>query len=136
MYIISIFFRHGQELVDQTCNKIKNRVEEGGLKEGEYTFLRYLMSRKDISYKELSIVALSLFADGLSTVSIIRCNAMLSNAMQFNTTQCNATQYKERQDNKILFCTVQHDINLSQMAANSQQRLTETNYREFDVEKV
>ena len=58
----------GQKLFEETCALVREREGSGALKDGEFTFVRYMLSRADLSDKERAIVTLSLFADGLSTV--------------------------------------------------------------------
>lgn len=64
-----LFFRNGQQLVDETIDKIKDLEKSGKLQDGDYNFLTYLISRPELSYKDVSIITLSLFGDGLNTVS-------------------------------------------------------------------
>lgn len=61
------FFRNGQKLVDETIAKIDCLQEEGNLKDGQFNFLLYLLSKKELSFKDVSIITLSLFGDGLNT---------------------------------------------------------------------
>nr|XP_022296326.1 probable cytochrome P450 CYP44 [Crassostrea virginica] len=61
------FFRNGQKLVDETIARIDRLQKEGNLREGQYNFLLYLLSKKELSIKDVSIITLSLFGDGLNT---------------------------------------------------------------------
>ncbi|XP_046342658.2 probable cytochrome P450 CYP44 [Haliotis rufescens] len=61
------FTGNGLRLVEETAQEIKTLVDEGKLTENKYTFLAYLLSRKELSFKDVSIITLSLFGDGLST---------------------------------------------------------------------
>lgn len=74
------FFGNGQKLVDETVAKISELKDKDQLKDGDYNFLTYLLSRENLSYKDVSIITLSLFGDGLNTtvptfVSILYCLA-------------------------------------------------------------
>nr|XP_022297733.1 probable cytochrome P450 CYP44 [Crassostrea virginica] len=61
------FFQNGQKLVDETIARIDRLQKEGNLREGQYNFLLYLLSKKELSIKDVSIITLSLFGDGLNT---------------------------------------------------------------------
>ncbi|CAG7828568.1 unnamed protein product [Allacma fusca] len=63
------FYQKATSYVDETVDEINKLVEAGQLKEDQYSFLAYLLSRKDLSRKDVNIITLSLFADGLSTTS-------------------------------------------------------------------
>nr|XP_034307414.1 probable cytochrome P450 CYP44 [Crassostrea gigas] len=61
------FFGHGQILVDETVAKISDLQKEGKLKDGQFNFLLYLLSKKELSFKDVSIITLSLYGDGLNS---------------------------------------------------------------------
>lgn len=61
------FFGNGQKLVDETIEKINHLEKCGQLKDGDFNFLSYLISRPELTYKDVSIITLSLFGDGLNT---------------------------------------------------------------------
>ncbi|VDH98564.1 cytochrome P450, family 49, subfamily A [Mytilus galloprovincialis] len=67
VYAEDYFFGNGQQLVDETIDKIKDLEKSGKLQDGDYNFLTYLISRPELSYKDVSIITLSLFGDGLNT---------------------------------------------------------------------
>ena len=54
--------------MDETIARIDRLQKEGNLREGQYNFLLYLLSKKELSIKDVSIITLSLFGDGLNTV--------------------------------------------------------------------
>jgi hypothetical protein len=61
-------FSKAKEIIDTTVKKIRELMDKGELKDGQYGFLTYLLSRKDLDYRDVVIISLSLFGDGLSTV--------------------------------------------------------------------
>lgn len=63
------FFRNGQKLVDRTVTSIQKLADKNQLQEGQYSFLTYLLGRKELSFRDVSIITLSLFNDGLKTTS-------------------------------------------------------------------
>ncbi|XP_064638363.1 probable cytochrome P450 CYP44 [Lineus longissimus] len=63
------FHGKAKELVDATTTKIQDLMKKGELKDGQYGFMTYLLSRKDLEYKDAVIIALSLIGDGLITTS-------------------------------------------------------------------
>lgn len=65
---IVAYFRHGQILVGETVAKISDLQKEGKLKDGQFNFLLYLLSKKELSFKDVSIITLSLYGDGLNSV--------------------------------------------------------------------
>ena len=58
-----------EKLVDETVIKIKDLEQRGELKENQYTFLAYLLSKPDVTYEDVQITALNRMSDGLTTVS-------------------------------------------------------------------
>ena len=58
-----------KKLVDETISKIKNLSNEDKLKQGQFRFIHYLLSRPELSYQEINTLSLSLLTDGLSAVS-------------------------------------------------------------------
>lgn len=63
------FYSKGKELIDATTKAIQDLIDKGELKDGQYGFMTYLLTREDFDYKDAVIIALSLFGDGLSTTS-------------------------------------------------------------------
>ena len=64
------YYRVTKKLVDETISKIKNLSNEDKLKQGQFRFIHYLLSRPELSYQEINTLSLSLLTDGLSAVSI------------------------------------------------------------------
>ena len=79
------FYSSAIKLTDEAILSLKKAVEENQLKDGQFCFLSYLLSRPALSLKELvklskvkslstyskdvTVICLSLFTDGLSTTT-------------------------------------------------------------------
>ncbi|XP_042883832.1 probable cytochrome P450 CYP44 isoform X2 [Penaeus japonicus] len=63
------FYGVSIDFITDALNHIKTLAAENKLKEGDFNFLTYLMSRKELSQKDILTITLSLFSDGLSTTS-------------------------------------------------------------------
>ncbi|XP_047488020.1 probable cytochrome P450 CYP44 [Penaeus chinensis] len=63
------FYGVSIDFITDALNHIKGLSAENKLKEGDFNFLTYLMSRKELSHKDILTITLSLFSDGLSTTS-------------------------------------------------------------------
>lgn len=69
--IIILKKRNASKLVDQSIQHISKLEAEGRLEKDRYSFLQYLLGRKELSIKDVFIITLSLFGDGLSTVKML-----------------------------------------------------------------
>ncbi|XP_052267065.1 probable cytochrome P450 CYP44 isoform X2 [Dreissena polymorpha] len=55
--------------LNEALAKISALTDANALKEGQYNFLSYLISKPELDMKDITIITLSLFGDGLSTTS-------------------------------------------------------------------
>lgn len=62
-------FRNRQKEIDETVSCIKHLISRGELKDGDYKFLSYLLSRSSLDHRDINITALTLLADGLNAVN-------------------------------------------------------------------
>ena len=63
------FYSSAIQLTDEAILSLKTAVEENKLKEDQFYFLSYLLSRPALSLKDVTVICLSLFTDGLSTTT-------------------------------------------------------------------
>lgn len=55
--------------LNQALAKLNTQTSNNTLKEDDFLFLRYMLTRKELSNVDITTIALSLFTDGLSTTS-------------------------------------------------------------------
>jgi len=63
------FYSSAIKLTDEAILSLKKAVEENQLKDDQFYFLSYLLSRPALSLKDVTVICLSLFTDGLSTTT-------------------------------------------------------------------
>ena len=63
------FYSSAIHLTDEAILSLKTAMEENRLKEDQFYFLSYLLSRPALSLKDVTVICLSLFTDGLSTTT-------------------------------------------------------------------
>merc|ERR1719357_2305430 len=63
------FYSSAIKLTDEAILSLKRAVEENQLKDNQFYFLSYLLSRPALSLKDVTVICLSLFTDGLSTTT-------------------------------------------------------------------
>ncbi|ODN05629.1 putative cytochrome P450 CYP44, partial [Orchesella cincta] len=63
------FYSNASKVVDESVQHISQLEKSGKLKEGQYSFITYLLSREELSLKDVFIITQSLFGDGLSTTT-------------------------------------------------------------------
>jgi len=63
------FYSEAIALVDEALLRFRSVVESGTMKEDEFYFLSYLLSRTALDLKDVTVICLSLFSDGLSTTT-------------------------------------------------------------------
>ena len=55
--------------LDVALASLKEKTDSKELKDNDFLFLRYLMSREELTMNDIATLTLSLFFDGLPTVS-------------------------------------------------------------------
>ncbi|XP_045600891.1 probable cytochrome P450 CYP44 [Procambarus clarkii] len=63
------FYGVSIKFIRDAMDEIKALMKDNKLKDGQFNFLTYLMSRKELSEKDIITITLSLFSDGLSTTA-------------------------------------------------------------------
>jgi len=63
------FYSEAIALVDEALLRFRTVVESGTMKDDEFYFLSYLLSRTALDLKDVTVICLSLFSDGLSTTT-------------------------------------------------------------------
>ena len=63
------FYSRAIALCDEAMLALNTAMEEGTIRDDQYYFLSYLLSRPALSLKDVTVICLSLFSDGLSTTT-------------------------------------------------------------------
>ena len=63
------FYSKAIALCDEAMLALNTAMEEGTIRDHQYYFLSYLLSRPALSLKDVTVICLSLFSDGLSTTT-------------------------------------------------------------------